>query len=233
MQGTPGPGTVWEQVAEANGELGIPIEITRDDLLTVSIAGLDTVQNTILATLWYVLLPEHAEWRDAIASSDDERRDQVVEACVSESLRLSPPGSVINNIVIEDLDVNVLGRRYLLTKGTRVMPNIHALHSQYGDAFQPERFLRDDGTEPYVMPFGRGRRSCPGRNLGMVMAKNFVSRFITTYPGARITNTSDTDIYFNNLSRSRLTIVTGTSAAPSTTAADSCPVMSSGVRGQA
>lgn len=227
LQGAPSVGTVWAQVAKANDELGISTEITRDDLLTVSIAGLDTVQNTILATLWYLLLPEHARWREEIAWSDGESRDQLVEACVSESLRLSPPGSVINNKVVKDMEMTVSDREYRLRKGTRVMPNIHALHAKYGDSFQPERFLRgESASEPYVMPFGRGRRSCPGRNLGMVVAKNFVSRFVAAYPRAEITNTADRDIRFNNLSRSRLTVLTGPDAASRPRAASSCPVMS-------
>ncbi|MGF1426627.1 cytochrome P450 [Kitasatospora sp. LaBMicrA B282] len=210
LRRTPGPGTVWEQVATGNAQFGIPTEITRDDLLTASIAGLDTVQNTILATLWYVLLPENEKWRDAIAAATGEEQDELVEACVSETLRLSPPGSVINNKVVADFDVAVEGRRYLLKAGTRVMPNIHALHAEYGGAFEPERFLgTEKGAEPYVMPFGKGRRSCPGRNLGMVMAKNFVGCFLTAHPAARITNTADKDVHFNNLSHSQLLIATG------------------------
>ncbi|MEU9078319.1 cytochrome P450 [Kitasatospora sp. NPDC004745] len=226
LQGVPGPGTVWEQVATGNGKLDIPLEITRDDLLTASIAGLDTVQNTILATLWYVLQPENATWCEAIAGSTGDRKDELVEACVSESLRLSPPGSVINNKIVEDFDVDVEGRRYLLRKGTRVMPNIHALHARYGDAFLPERFLPEaKGSEPYVLPFGKGRRSCPGRNLGMVMAKNFVSRFVTEHPEARITNLADKDIHFNNLSHSQLLIAIGPAAAHGYDTAGSCPVL--------
>ncbi|WP_393916661.1 cytochrome P450 [Halostreptopolyspora alba] len=224
LRGTPEPGTVWEHVAKGNDEIGIPLEITRDDLLTASIAGLDTVQNTILATLWYVLLPENSEWREAIESGAHEEKDKIVDACVSESLRLSPPGSTINNKVINDLDVRAEGGKYHLKKGTRVMPNMHALHAKYGDAFLPGRFLREKGSEPYVMPFGKGRRSCPGRNVGTIMAKNFVSEFITNHPDARVSNTGDNDVHFNNISRSNFMVVIDQGGVRESGSVGACPV---------
>lgn len=207
----PAPDTVSHDVIRANDETGIPRRITRDDLLTVSIAGLDTVQSMILASLWYILLPENDSWRRAILDSTDEERERVVEACISEAIRLDPPGSVINNKLIKDFEIKVSGRRYSLRKGTRIMPNIHALHAEYGDAFQPGRFLEKHGrSDVYVMPFGKGRRSCPGRTIGTLMAKNYVTEFVTRMPEATILNTDDEHIHFNNLSRSKLVI--GTSA---------------------
>jgi cytochrome P450 len=205
----PAPNTVSHDVISANQKLGISMQITRDDLLTASIAGLDTVQSTILASLWYILQPEHDKWRQAIVSSDGEEREQIVDACVNEAIRVDPPGSVINNKIVNDFELEVSGRKYLLKKGTRVMPNIHILHAEYGEAYRPEQFL-DEQTraELYVMPFGRGRRSCPGRSIGTMMAKNFVQEFVTRNAAATITNTEDEHIHFNNLSRSKLFIQT-------------------------
>jgi Cytochrome P450 len=203
----PAPDSVSYDVMRANGELGIPIRITRDDLLTVSIAGLDTVQSMILASLWYLLLPENKEWRDKILASDEVERERIVDACINEAIRLDPPGSVINNKTIKDFPLDVSGRKYRLKKGVRVMPNIHALHAQYGDAYRPGRFLEAQGKRSlYVMPFGKGRRSCPGQTIGVLMAKNYVKEFITKNPAATIMNTEDEHIHFNNLSRSKLMI---------------------------
>jgi cytochrome P450 len=205
----PAPNTVSYDVIKANEQLGIPMQITRDDLLTASIAGLDTVQSTILASLWYILLPENDKWRQAILASDQQEKERIVDACVNEAIRIDPPGSVINNKIIKDFEMEVSGRKYFLKKGIRIMPNIHALHAEYGDFYQPERFLEAQSrSDIYVMPFGKGRRSCPGRTIGTLMAKNFVKEFVTRNPAATITNTEDEHIHFNNISRSKLFIET-------------------------
>jgi cytochrome P450 len=201
------PGSVSHEVTKENEQVGIPTQITRDDLLTVSIAGLDTVQSMILASLWYLLLPENSQWKEAILSSQEPDRELIVDACINEAIRIDPPGSVINNKTIKDFPVEVSGRRYHLKKGVRVMPNIHALHAEYGAAYQPERFLETQSRrDVYVMPFGKGRRSCPGQRIGVLMAKNYVREFVTRNPNATIMNTEDEHIHFNNLSRSKLMI---------------------------
>jgi hypothetical protein len=207
LKNEPERDSVSYDVMKGNEALGISMDVTRDDLLTVSIAGLDTVQSMVLATLWYLLQPENDEWKRQILSAGEQDRDLVVEACINEAIRLDPPGSVINNKVIKDFDVEVSGGSYHLSKGTRIMPNIHALHAEYGDVYRPERFLEattKNKKELYVMPFGKGRRSCPGRTIGMLMAKNLIHEFMTEYADATILNTGDPHIHFNNLSRSKL-----------------------------
>jgi cytochrome P450 len=153
------------------------------------------------------LLPENKEWKQRILTGNESDQEQILEACIYEAVRLDPPGSVINNKVITDFEMQVSGRKYRLKKGTRIMQNIHALHAKYGDAFRPERYLETQSKLGlYVMPFGKGKRSCPGRAIGMLMAKNYVIEFISRNPTATILNTEDEHIHFNNLSRSKLMI---------------------------
>ena len=199
--------TVSYDVMRANGKLGIPVQVTRDDLLTVSIAGLDTMQSMILASLWYLLLPENKEWKQRILTAGEADKERILEACITEAVRLDPPGSVINNKIIKDFEIEASGRKYYLKKGTRIMQNIHALHAKYGDVFRPEYFLETQSKQGlYVMPFGKGKRSCPGQTIGMVMAKNFVIEFITKNPTATIMNAKDEHMHFNNISRAKLMI---------------------------
>jgi cytochrome P450 len=199
--------TVSCDVMRANGRLGIPMQVTRDDLLTVSIAGLDTMQSAILATLWRLLRPENTEWKQRILAADESDKERILEACINEAVRLDPPGSVINNKIIKDLEMELPGGKYRLKKGTRIMQNIHALHAKYGNVFRPERLLDAQGRHGlYVMPFGKGKRSCPGQTIGVLMTKNYVNEFITKNPTATIMNIEDDHVHFNNMSRSRLTI---------------------------
>lgn len=68
-------------------------------------------------------------------------------------------------------DVNYNG--YIIPKGSTVLPNIYAVHSnpEYWDkpeVFNPDRFINDKGmveTNKYFMPFGIGPRLCLGRAL--------------------------------------------------------------------
>jgi cytochrome P450 len=209
LRNEPVQDTVSADLIKANKRLGMPLDIIRDDLLTASIAGLDTVQSMILATLWYLLQPENDKWLRRILAADPQERERIIDACINEAIRMDPPGSVINNKIVKDFELEVAGRKYLLKKGTRVMPNIHALHAEYGRDYAPELFLDEQSrSELYVMPFGKGRRSCPGRNIGTMMAKNYVLEFVTRNPGSTIANTEDEHIHFNNLSRSQLILVT-------------------------
>lgn len=91
---------------------------------------------------------------------------------IMETLRLHPAGVIILRGAREDCEI--LG--YDIPKGTKVHINVFAISrdSRYWEdpeAFKPERFENSDidykGTHFDFIPFGAGRRQCPGILFGM------------------------------------------------------------------
>ncbi|CAN7987093.1 unnamed protein product [Ixodes pacificus] len=65
---------------------------------------------------------------------------------------------------------------YVIPKGSTVLLNLRAVHRNPAywknpDEFDPTRFMTSDGkllekNEDYFIPFGIGKRNCPGQVLG-------------------------------------------------------------------
>ncbi|KAM7517965.1 hypothetical protein LguiB_016927 [Lonicera macranthoides] len=91
-----------------------------------------------------------------------------LQAVIKETLRLHPPGPLlVPRRARQDLDF--MG--YHIPKNTQVLVNVWAIgkDSEYWDdplSFKPERFLTSKidfkGQHFEYLPFGAGRRSCPG-----------------------------------------------------------------------
>lgn len=206
MMTTPESQTVASLVQEANDALGIPTGMTRDDLVTATIAGLDTIKSSVMGTLFHLLEPENAVWKKRIFDELNELSSTpgdmfvklshapVLGAFILETLRYEPPGSLINNAAVKDFDLTFRGRQYNIKSGTRIVTCIHALHQNENSwrervdpdmaplkEFDPSRFL--DRTETIVnsycfMPFGKGPRRCPGQGAGVMMVKVFIATFL-------------------------------------------------------
>jgi len=76
---------------------------------------------------------------------------------------------------------------YRVEKGTRLLVNIWKLHRDpkiWPDpkTFKPERFMEDksqcEKSDFGYIPFGSGRRSCPGINLGLRVVHFVLARLL-------------------------------------------------------
>ena len=173
---------VGERDTDLLGELvaaGLPDDAIRDELVTMVVAGHETVASALTWTL--MLLAENPEaqarLRDEARGTREwtspRRREQLpwTYAVVDESLRLFPPGWVISRKATQ---ADSLGGQ-VVPAGTLAIISPWLLHrnaKSWPDPgeFRPERFLGEAATRarPDYVPFGLGPRLCIGRELALV-----------------------------------------------------------------
>ncbi|CAI9098475.1 OLC1v1035126C1 [Oldenlandia corymbosa var. corymbosa] len=105
-------------------------------------------------------------------TEEDLDKMPYLKAVIKETLRLHPPVTLLVRQSIEH--VKLLG--YDIPAGTQVIVNIWAIQRdpnlwEYPEEFRPERFLNSKidfrGFNFELIPFGAGRRGCPGINSAM------------------------------------------------------------------
>ncbi|KAL6900812.1 hypothetical protein ACP4OV_005488 [Aristida adscensionis] len=119
-----------------------------------------------------------------------------LKATVKEILRLHPPVPLlVPHLSTADCEIN----GYLIPSGTRIMVNAWALGRDptswdRPEEFVPERFLEGGsattidmkGKDFQFLPFGSGRRICPGINFGIstveIMLANLMYHFDWEFP---------------------------------------------------
>ncbi|CAN1233762.1 Cytochrome P450 CYP82J17 [Linum perenne] len=100
-------------------------------------------------------------------------------AVIKETLRMYPPGPLsVPREASEDITI----KGYHVPKGTRFFANFWKLHRDpkvwsNPDEYKPERFLTV-GQQFEYLPFGSGRRGCPGINFGMQVTKLTLARLL-------------------------------------------------------
>jgi cytochrome P450 len=171
------------RAADAEGGLGE--REVRDELVTLVIAGHETVASCLTWTL--LLLADHPEIQRRLAAELDALPPDAAlgwphlpalpytRAVVDESLRLYPPAWVITRRALADDDVDGVA----IPAGTLVLLSPWLLHRRPEDwpdplRFDPERFLgtgagRGAARGDYL-PFGAGPRLCIGRDVALVQA---------------------------------------------------------------
>ncbi|HYM76830.1 MAG TPA: cytochrome P450 [Candidatus Dormibacteraeota bacterium] len=154
-------------------------ESLRDQVITIFLAGYETVANALSWT-WYLLSqnPEcerrfHAEidreLQGRLPAYDDVPRLHYVEMVLAESLRLYPPAWAMGRYARQDFQ---LGDYFLPAKTTVLMSQFitHRDARFFPDPtrFDPERFTPDAKarrTKFTYFPFGAGFRQCIGESF--------------------------------------------------------------------
>ena len=182
-------------------------DLTREHmkaLLTdVFFGSIDTSANTLEFTLVELMRKPHlmVKLQDEVRGIVPQGQEIISEtnmnnmtylrAVIKESLRLHPLAPLLApHLAMADCIID----GYIVPAGTRVVINAWAIGRdpsswEYAEEFIPERFT-DEGSSMHVnfkgndfqfLPFGAGRRMCPGMNLGIanveLMLANLVCHF--------------------------------------------------------
>lgn len=117
-------------------------------------------------------------------TEDDLPRIPYLKAVIKEASRLHPPVPLL--IPHESTqDVEVMG--YDISAGTQVIVNIWAIGRdpkiwEKPEEFRPERFLNSNidfrGVHFELIPFGAGRRSCPGISFAVAISELALARLL-------------------------------------------------------
>ncbi|CAA0842642.1 cytochrome P450- family 76- subfamily C-polypeptide 6 [Striga hermonthica] len=179
-----------DDVLEALINLNLKGALSRDDikhlLVDLFVAGTDTSSNTVEWAMAELLRnpSKLSTLRDEISDfingvDNDERlvgesdiaRLPYLQAVIKETLRLHPPGPFL---VPRKADVDVEVNDYIVPKDAQILVNVWASGRDpnvwpNADVFMPERFLGREvdyrGKDFELIPFGAGRRICPGLPL--------------------------------------------------------------------
>lgn len=140
----------------------------RDDLMSVILAGHETTASELA---WaFQLLAHHPATAERLVNSLDNGEDRYLAATVQEVLRHRPVFLFTIPRVV-NAAFEIAGRTF--HPPVHLMGCIHLMQHdpavyEYPERFLPERFLAAEPPPEVWMPWGGGRKRCPGHHLAML-----------------------------------------------------------------
>lgn len=166
----------------------------RDEVLTMILAGHETISNALCWTLY--LLAKHPEVQERLHAELDGAGDadtveqlgalRYLDAVIDEALRLYPPVWIFTRLAEEDDVLDGVP----IPKGSVMVICPYVIHRRAdlwhdADAFDPTRFVEggEASRQPRCahMPFGAGARMCIGAGFSMLEAKAALSVLCRTF----------------------------------------------------
>ncbi|XP_047940835.1 premnaspirodiene oxygenase-like [Salvia hispanica] len=184
---------------QEEGQLRIPIDNDniKAVLFDIFTAGTETSSSTIdwamveLLRHPRVMAKAQAELRQALKGNSTQQDDIVpnlkyLKLVIKETMRLHPPAPIVLRACKEEQVIN----GYTIPAGEKVLVNIWAMHRnpRYWDdpeMFKPERFENQSldfvGGDYHFLPFGAGKRMCPGITFGLATIEFALSQLLYNF----------------------------------------------------
>ncbi|KAI9180093.1 hypothetical protein LWI28_001094 [Acer negundo] len=184
-------------LAEENSS-ELSLAVIKHLFLDLFVAGIDTTSSTIewaMAELLHnpeKLTKAQTELRqvlgkDGLVQEFDIKKLPYLQAVMKETLRLHPPAPFL---VPHKAETEVEICSYLVPKTAQILVNVWAMGRdssvwQNPNSFMPERFIESEidvkGRDFELIPFGAGRRICPGLPLAQRMVYLMLASLLCTF----------------------------------------------------
>ncbi|CAK8533665.1 unnamed protein product [Lathyrus sativus] len=174
--------------------------IIKATIMTLFTGGTDTSSVTLLWAICLLLknplamkkakeeLDIHIG-KERYVNESDISKLSYIQAIVKETLRLYPPAPLS---IPHEFSTDCTVGGYHVKKGTRLITNLWKIHTdpnvwQNPLEFKPERFLTTHkdvdvkGKHFELLPFGSGRRICPGISFGLQMVHYSLASFLHSF----------------------------------------------------
>ncbi|CAN4090823.1 unnamed protein product [Withania somnifera] len=195
-------GDIIDILLQLRKEQSTPINLTLDNikavLMNIFLAGTDTSAITVIWAMTALLKnPKamkkvQAEIRKSVGkkglvNEDDTQNMPYLKAVIKETFRLYPPAPTL---VAREAMENSMLEGYKIPAKTTIHVNYWAIardpeNWENPEEFLPERFLKNSinfkGQDFELIPFGAGRRSCPGIALGVATVELILSNLLYTF----------------------------------------------------
>lgn len=172
-------------------DAGLTDREIRDELVTMIVAGHETVAASLAWTLMLLAEDQSAQDRlrtevsalsGVVSMTATAQQTPWTRAVVDESLRLYPPAWVISR---RSRQPDRIGG-YEVPAGTTAIISPWLLHRRTEswpepEQFRPDRFLHEPAPRADYLPFGMGPRLCIGRDFALGEMVIVLSRMLTKY----------------------------------------------------
>ena len=181
---------------------GLKLQDVKASVVDYITAGVDTIGNSIIFAIG--LIAQHPNVQRKLQQEIDKyvtmdttldymtpaviHEMKYLRACVKESFRMYPTASQLARIL--EIDTEVTGG-YILPKGSVVLchhrvASLQDCNFTQANQFIPERWMEDHdkswNLEPsLVVPFGVGKRACPGKRLAEQEIHILVAKLFQAY----------------------------------------------------